>query len=92
MDTPTLLFGKLKKKIENPCFLFPLILIFILIMDRNIKNNKNSTIDTSSILSDSGKCRRGYYFRAWVLYFSFGTSQDVNIKQLCSSCMYERNL
>ena len=43
-------------------------------------------------LSDSGKCRRGYYFRAWVLYFSFRTSQDVNIKQLCSSCMYKRNL
>ena len=38
-----LLFGMLKKNIiENMCFLFPPILIFILIMDRNIKNNKNS--------------------------------------------------
>ena len=24
-------------------------------------------------LSDSVQCGRGYYFRAWVLYFSFGT-------------------
>ena len=44
-EPPTLLFGKLKKnKIENPCFLFPPILIFILIIDRNIRNNKNSTL------------------------------------------------
>ena len=40
-DSPTLLFGKLKKnKIENLRFLFPLVLKFILGMDRNIKNNK----------------------------------------------------
>ena len=32
-------------------------------------------------LSDFVKCRRGYYFRAWVLSFSFGTYWDVNIKQ-----------
>ena len=39
-DPPTLLFGKLKKnKIENPCFLFPPLLIFILIMDRKNENN-----------------------------------------------------
>ena len=45
MDPLTLLFGKLKKnKIENPCFLFPPILIFILIMDRKNKNNKNSAL------------------------------------------------
>ena len=44
-DPLTLLFGKLKKyKIENPCFLFPPLLIFILIMDRNIKNNKNNVL------------------------------------------------
>ena len=44
-DPPTLLFGKLKKnKIENPWFLFPPILIFILIMDRKNKNNKNSAL------------------------------------------------
>ena len=24
-------------------------------------------------LTDSVQCRRGYYFRAWVLYFSFGS-------------------
>ena len=27
-----------------------------------------------------------------VLYFSFGTYKDVNIKQLCSSRMYEHKL
>ena len=42
-DPPTLLFGKLKKN-ENPCFLFPPILIFRLIMDRKNKNNKNSAL------------------------------------------------
>ena len=41
MDPPTLLFGKLKKnKIENPYFLFPPLLKFILIMYRKNKNNK----------------------------------------------------
>ena len=41
-DLPTLLFAKLEKnKIENLCFLFPSFLIFILIMDQDIKNNKN---------------------------------------------------
>ena len=29
---------------------------------------------------------------AWVLYFRFGTCDDVNIKQLCSSSMYKFNL
>ena len=44
-DPPTLLFGKLKKKkIENPYFLFPPLLIFILIMYRKNKNNKKSTL------------------------------------------------
>ena len=33
-----------KNKIENPCFLFPPILIFTLIMDRKNKNNKNSAL------------------------------------------------
>ena len=31
-------------------------------------------------------------FRAWVLYLSSGTCEDVNIKQLCSSSMYKPNL
>ena len=43
-------------------------------------------------LSDSVRCRSGYYFRAWVLYFSFGTHQDVNFKHLCSSRVYKQNL
>ena len=43
-------------------------------------------------LSDSVRCRRGCYFLARVLYFSFGTYQDVNIKQLCSSSMYKHHL
>ena len=44
MDPPTLLFGKLKKiRIEHPYFLFPPLLIFILIMYRKNENNKNST-------------------------------------------------
>ena len=44
MDPTTLLIGKLKKnKIENPYFLFSPLLIFLLIMHRKNKNNKNST-------------------------------------------------
>ena len=38
---PQTLFGKLTK---NPCFLFPPILIFILKIMQNIKNNKNSAL------------------------------------------------
>ena len=38
------------------------------------------------------KCRRGYYFLTWVLYFSYGTYYDVNIKQLYSSSMYKHHL
>ena len=42
---PTLVFGKLKKKtLKISVFLFPPILIFILIMNRNIKNIKNSAL------------------------------------------------
>ena len=37
-------------------------------------------------LSDSVQCKRGHYFRAWVLYFSFG------IRQLYSYRMYKHNL
>ena len=37
-DPPMLSFGKLKK-IENLCFLFSPILIFILIMNWNMENN-----------------------------------------------------
>ena len=44
------------------------------------------------LLIDSVQCRRGYYFRAWVLYFSFGTCLDGNIKLLCFSNMYKPNL
>ena len=40
-DAPTLLFGKLNKKIKLK---IPPILIFILIMDRKNKNNKNSAL------------------------------------------------
>ena len=40
----------------------------------------------------SEKCRRGFYFRACVLYFRFETCKDVNIKQLCSSSVYKCNL
>ena len=45
-DPPTFLFGKLKKnkKNENPCFSFPPLLIFFLIMNRKNKNNKNSAL------------------------------------------------
>ena len=41
----TIIFLNLKKKnkIENPYFLFPPLLIFLLIMHRKNKNNKNST-------------------------------------------------
>ena len=40
-DLPTLLFAKSEKnKIENICFLFPSFIMFILIMDQDIKNNK----------------------------------------------------
>ena len=40
----------------------------------------------------SVQCRRSYYFRAWVLYFRFGTCYNVNIKQLCSSRILDSNL
>ena len=30
-------------------------------------------------LIDSVQCRRGYYFRAWALYFSFGTYSDFSL-------------
>ena len=40
-------------------------------------------------LSDSVRYRRGYYFRARVLYFGFGTHLDVNINHLCSSRVYK---
>ena len=36
-------------------------------------------VSISLRLSDSVKCRRGYFFLAWVL-FSFGTSYDVNYR------------
>ena len=48
-------------------------------------------VSISLRLSDSGRCRRGYYFLAWVLYFSFGTYYDVNIKHLCSSRVHKHN-
>ena len=41
----TLLFAKLKKnKIENLFFLLPSFIIFILIMDQDIKNNEKSAL------------------------------------------------
>ena len=44
-DLPTLLFAKLEKnKIENLCFLLPSFIIFILIMDQDIKHNKKSAL------------------------------------------------
>ena len=52
----------------------------------------NKIFCNSLRLSDSVQCRRGQYFLAWVLYFSFGTHKDVKIKQLCSSSMYKQNL
>ena len=49
-------------------------------------------VSMSLHLSDSVRCRRGYYFRVWVLYFSYEARLDVNIKQLCSSSVYKCNL
>ena len=34
-------------------------------------------VSISLRFSDYVHCRRGYYFRAWVLYFSFATCKDV---------------
>ena len=48
-------------------------------------------VSISLRLSYSVQCRRGCYFQAWALYFSFGTYCDVNIKHLCSPSMYEHN-
>ena len=63
-DPPTLLFGKLKKiKIENLSFLFPPILIFILIMDQNIKNNKNSAFIHQYTYTDFCLFLQFYYYR-----------------------------
>ena len=36
-------------------------------------------VSISLHLSNSVQCRRGYYFRAWMLYFSFETYKDVII-------------
>ena len=45
IDLLTLLFAKLEKnKIENHCFLLPSFIIFILIMDQDIKHNKKSAL------------------------------------------------
>ena len=44
-DPPTLLFGKSEKIKLKICFYS--LLMIILIMDRNIKNNKKRCIDTS---------------------------------------------
>ena len=52
----------------------------------------NKNVSISLRLSDSVRCGRGYYFRAMVQYFSFGTHWDVNIKHLCSSRLYKHNL
>ena len=54
----------------------------------SIKKN----VSISLRLSDFVQCRRGYYFRAWVLYFSFGKYLDMNIKHLCSSSLHKHNL
>ena len=45
-DSPTLFFGQTKKiiKLKISVLLFPPILKFILLMDWNIKNNKNSAL------------------------------------------------
>ena len=40
-------------------------------------------VSISFCLSDS------VHFRAWMLYFSLGTNEDVNIYQLLSSRMYK---
>ena len=48
-------------------------------------------VSISLLSSDSLQCRKGYYFRAWQLYFSCGKCYDVNIQQLCSSSMHKPN-
>ena len=71
------------------CFNVDIMMLYISAMDhaRNLKFN--SFVQLSSI---NEMCRRGFYFRARVPYLSFGTCKNVNIKQLCSSSMYKRNL
>ena len=70
-DPPTLLFGKLEKtKIESICFLFPLVLIFILTMDQNIKNNKNSALIpqyTKGSLLTLAFCEISIYFCSFTI-------------------------
>ena len=56
-DPPTLSFNILKKnKTENLHFLFLPILIFILIMDWNIKNNKKSALIHNAPINFSDIC------------------------------------
>ena len=56
--------------------------------------NYKQNVSLSLRLIESLQCRIGYYFRAWVLYYSFGTCKDAytSIMQLCSSSVYKRNL
>ena len=70
--------------------------LYISALDHAIKLKFSDYVHLPSIskmflsvrLSDSVQRRRGLYFRAWMIYLSFGTCLTVNIKQLCSSGMY----
>ena len=77
------------------------MMLYIFIRDHARKIKFSSYVHLPSInknvsiwlrLSDSVQCRRRYYFRVWVLYFSFEKCYDVIIKQLGSSSMYKTNL
>ena len=71
------------------------MMLYISDMDHAGKLKLGSYKQNASILlrfSDSVQCRQCCIFLVLVLYFSFGTYLDVNIKQLCSSSMYKHNL
>ena len=51
-----------------------IMMLYISVRDhaRKIKFCSYVHLQSTNKMSDSDMCRRGYYFRIWVLYFSFG--------------------
>ena len=83
------------------CFNIDIMMLYISATDHDRKRKFSSYVHLPPINKMfqyrytgfySVQCRTGYYFPAWVLYFSFGTCWEANVKQLCSSSMYKNNL
>ena len=78
-----LLIGQIKFSWHKKRFNVDIMMLYISAMDHARKLKFSSYVHLAAIykqnasiwlrLNDSVQCRRGYYFWAWVLYFSFGT-------------------